>query len=43
MIKANKNGGDNNLDVNDSFIANERKAQQMSQQDRNKLIHDRIF
>jgi hypothetical protein len=30
MIKANKNGGDNNLDVNDSFIANERKAQQMS-------------
>jgi hypothetical protein len=26
-IDANKNGGDNNLDVNDSFIANERKAQ----------------
>ena len=30
MIKANKNGGENNLDVNDSFMANEWKAQQMT-------------
>jgi hypothetical protein len=44
MIKANKNnGGEGDIDVNDSFVANERRAQQMSLQDRNKLIHDKIF
>lgn len=32
---------DNNLE--DSFIANEKKAQDLTQQDKNRMIHDKIF
>jgi hypothetical protein len=39
MFKANKNGAG----LDDSFIENEKKAEHMTQQDRNKLINDKIF